>query len=504
MIFNDNKLKINEKILSLDRNSVLWVEKNKDNNNSFIGFLSITKNEMADSLLRKIFHYGKYSYLSFVGKDSVNNLKGIWKVKNSPLVYLFYKNGNYKFKRFLRKPLAAPESTFNEQDFKKHIKFLASEKLKGRGLGTKELDIASEYIRDRFREYGLRPAGDKGYFQEFNRKFNKKGVLKIRNIIGYVEGNNKEYEDQSIVVCAHYDHLGLGWPDVRKGNEGKIHFGADDNASGISVMLELAKYFSKSFNPERRIIFVAFSAEEAGLLGSKYFVENFKKFNVKKIIGIINLDTVGRLKNKNPMILGSTSAKEWKFIFMGIGFTTGIKTDIVLQDIDSSDQKSFINAGIPAIQIFSGPHLDYHRPTDTIDKIDFKGMIRIATIAKEAIIYLSSRKKPLTFTGNTDKVENSEQKKQIKSQGKSASLGIMPDFSFNGKGVKIGMVIKGGAADKYGLKKGDIIVRIANSMINNLKEYAMKLRTLKPEQKATVVIIRNNREKKYEIILQYR
>ncbi len=484
-----NGLQYKNKSFDFSKNSIFLVIKNKNNQKNAIGFLSIANKMIMDSLLSKVFHYGKYSYISF-DKTANNNLKGIWRVKNSPLIYDFT-NNNYNFKRYVRKPLAQTGSGFSVKRMINHVKFLASEELKGRELGSKELDIASRYIESKFKDYGLEPGGDKGYFQEWIQDVGRgRGKLKIRNVIGYVEGSNNEFKKESLVVCAHYDHLGLGWPDVREGNKGKIHPGADDNASGISVMLELTRYFSKNFNPERRIIFIAFSGEEAGLLGSRYFVNNYKKFDVKKIIAAINLDTVGRLFNKKPMILGSNSAKEWKFIFMGIGFTTGIKSDLVMQELDSSDQKSFINASIPAIQIFSGPHLDYHRPTDTVDKLDFNGMEKIAIIAKEAIIYLSSRKDGLTFTGikSSEKEMNKEKVKR-----KGIKLGIMPDFSYNGKGVRVGMVIKGGLADKNHLLKGDVITEINGEPVNNLKEYTIKMRTINGKE-LRIRFLRNNME----------
>jgi len=493
---NRNGLKYKNKSYDFSNNSVFFVIKNKDNQKNPIGFLSINNKVIMDSILNKVFHYGKYSYISF-DKSANNNLKGIWKVKNSPLIFNFT-NKNLNFKRYIRKPLAQTGSGFSIKRMIEHVKYLSSKELKGRELGSKELDIASKYIETKFKDYGLKPGGDNGYFQEWVQDVGRgKGKVRIRNVIGYIEGSNNEFKNESIVVCAHYDHLGLGWPDVREGNKGKIHPGADDNASGISVMLELSRYFSKNFNPERRIIFIAFSGEEAGLLGSKYFVKNYKKFNVKRIIAAINLDTVGRLFNKKPMILGSNSAKEWKFIFMGIGFTTGIKSDLVMQELDSSDQKSFINASIPAIQIFSGPHLDYHRPTDTIDKLDFKGMEKIALIAKEAIIYLSSRKNPLKFTGKT--ITKKEINKKIMKK-KGIKLGIMPDFSYNGKGVRIGMVIKNGLAYKNHLLKGDVIIEINGKSINNLKEYTITMRNIKGRE-LRIKYLRNNKENILKLLI---
>ncbi len=141
-------------------------------------------------------------------------------------------------------------------------------------------------------------------------------------------------------------------------------------------MLELAKTSGKSLKPARTIIFVAFTAEEAGLVGSRYFVNNYKSFPVEKIIANLNLDSVGRLFDSKLMVINSNTAREWKFIFMGTEYTTGIATDLITQNLDASDQLAFIEKGIPAVQFFVGPNKDYHRPTDTIDKIDPAGLVK--------------------------------------------------------------------------------------------------------------------------------
>ena len=283
-----------------------------------------------------------------------------------------------------------------------HVKFLAGEELQGRGLGSEGLEKAAEYIAIEFQKAGLKPGGDENsFFQIWREQGGKdKKMMSLKNVMGVLPGKNQEWSDQSLVVCAHYDHLGLGWPDVREGNEGKIHFGADDNASGIAVMLELAKLLGGNFTPERTIVFIAFSGEESGLLGSRYYLKNAKKYPVKKIIGAINLDTVGRLGKNKILILSSSSASEWKHIARGIGFVTGIDYELVSQDLDASDQVSFIEAGVPAIQIFSGPNRDYHRPSDRVEKIDAAGMVKVASFTREAIAYLVEREEPMTFTGS--------------------------------------------------------------------------------------------------------
>ena len=384
----------------------------------------------------------------------------------------------------------------------KYIKFLASDDLKGRGLGTSEIDSAADFIAEQFKNAGLLPGADNGtYFQEWKDVINKQGDKgSVRNVIGIIPGTNKSMAGESVIVCAHYDHLGLGWPDVRKGNEGKIHNGADDNASGVAVMLELANLLGKSLKPQRTIVFIAFTAEENGLVGSRYYVKNATKYPAKKIIGALNLDTVGRLFDKKLLVLNTSSAREWKFIFMGAGYVTGVDAEMVSQNLDASDQMAFIEAGIPAVQFFSGAHADYHRPTDTFEKIDAAGMVKVASFVREAILYLADRKEPLTFVN----IKKPVLKKNANRGVRRSSTGSVPDFSFSGSGVKLAAVNKQSPAEKAGLKKGDIIIKFGKNKITDLKDYSDALKGYKPGDKVKVIYLRNGKEYVAEIVLSER
>jgi len=215
-------------------------------------------------------------------------------------------------------------------------------------------------------------------------------------VVGILPGSRPEWAGQSIVVGAHYDHLGEGWPDVRRENRGKIHPGADDNASGVAILLEVARLLAKERPPERTVIFAAFSGEEAGRRGSKHFVAQMKNFPTEKMIGMVNLDTVGRLGQNKLFVFGTGSAEEWIHLFNGISFVTGVPIQPAQKDLGTSDQVSFADAGVPAVQLNSGPNLDYHRPSDTADKIDPAGLTKVASVLKEAIAYLTTRPGPLT------------------------------------------------------------------------------------------------------------
>ncbi len=488
--FGEDSVNYNSKTLPKTGNSFTFTVFDKDDVNKSLVFISPGNSEALDGLIRKLPHYGKYSYLAFEGDEPVNIAKGQWPVINSPLVKVFEEDAQNVNVNQERKALAYVKPVFSEKRMMGHIEYLASEELKGRGIGTPEIDEAAQYIADQFKEYGLKPMSD-SYYQTFTHTFPEKETMTLKNVIAIIQGTDEKLKNSPVVVSAHYDHLGLGWPDVRQGNEGKIHYGADDNASGISIMLELAKNLSKT-NPSRTIIFAAFTAEEAGLIGSRYFVSTLKQHFDGEVIADVNLDTDGRLFDKKLLVLNSNSAKEWKFIFMGTDYTTGIKSELIQQDLDASDQFAFIEKGIPAVQLFTGATPDYHRPSDTYEKIDGPGLVKVATITKEVVVYLADRDTPMEYTGKAH-TQNKTQSEKPKVNRK-VSTGTIPDFSFTGEGVKVGSVIEGSAGEKAGLKKGDIIVALNKDTINNLKEYSETLKKYQPDDVVKLTVLRDGKE----------
>ncbi|MBK8944712.1 MAG: M20/M25/M40 family metallo-hydrolase [Ignavibacteriae bacterium] len=501
-----DSIKFESKSHSKNNNSFISSIKNPENINNAIVYLSIG-NEKADSgLVRKLPHYGKYSYLTFEGNEPTNIDKGQWQVLNSPLLKVFnQKVKSPEFKTKLRKALAELAPVFSSKRMMEHISFLASDEMKGRELGSKELDNAGNYISEKFKEFGLFPGSDDGsYFQTFEKAFHGKGNLQIKNVIGIIPGTNQNLKE-AVVISAHYDHLGLGWPDVRKGNEGQIHNGADDNASGVSVLLELAEVLGKSLKPARTIIFIAFSGEEAGLVGSKYFVENYKKFTSDKIFANLNFDTVGRLHGKKIMILNSNTAREWKFIFMGTEYTTGIGSELITQELDASDQVAFIEKGIPAVQFFSGPNEDYHKPSDKIEKIDADGLVKVITVARETLVYLADREDAMNFIGEKSNVKSElAEENKTKKEGRKVSTGTMPDFAYSGEGVKVAAISENSPGAKAGLLIGDIIKKVNGKDCKNLKEYSDMLKEHQPGDEVTLTIDRNGNIEEVKLILAER
>ena len=208
---------------------------------------------------------------------------------------------------------------------------------------------------------------------------------------------------------------------------------------------------------------------------------------------MLNLDTVGHLGNRKLLVLGAGSAKEWIHIFRGAGFVTGVDIQAVSEALDSSDQKSFQVAGIPAVQLFSGPHLDYHHPSDTVDKIDADGLLKAAAVAKEVIEYLAGREEPMTNTVEPGKDVDPTPKK-----GRNVSLGTSPDFTYTGDGCRLSGVVPDSPAEYCGLMEGDVIVSIGSDPIHTLRDLSDILKSLHPGDKVIITFLREGREMSVE------
>ncbi|MBM4060846.1 MAG: M20/M25/M40 family metallo-hydrolase, partial [Planctomycetes bacterium] len=373
-----------------------------------------------------------------------------------------------------REPLARPAPAFDGARMLADVQWLAADERQGRGVGTEGLTAARDWIAARLGELGLEPGGDDGTFlQAFREAAGPDGgPVLLHNVVGVLRGTNQALAGQSAVLGAHYDHLGRGWPDVREGMAGQIHNGADDNASGIAVLLEVARVLKAQLRPERSVVFVAFSGEEWGRKGSRFYVRAMRQYPATSVIGMLNLDTVGRLGAGQLQVLGCGTATEWPHVVRGIGFTTGVQAQAIAGDPGGSDQQSFVEFGVPAVQLFSGANEDYHRPSDDVAKIDAAGLVTVATFAREAVAYLSERREPLTATIAGQKVGEAPPA----AAGRRVSLGTMPDFAFPGPGVKVAQVTEGSAGALAGIVAGDVLLAIDGAEIADLRGYSALLR----------------------------
>jgi len=493
-----DSVRFENKATAKENHSFVLTVYNDQNLNYNLAFIALDTKEAIAGLVTKLPHYGKYSYLGFEGAEPVNVAKGEWPVLNSPLIRIFDSSAEKVNMVQKREPLVTLAPIFSENRMMEHVKYLSSSKLRGRGLGTPELDSAAGYIAGKFKEYGLEPMGG-SYFQSFTQSFPGRGELQMKNVVAIIRGTDAKFKDSPVVLSAHYDHLGLGWPDVHKGDEGKVHAGADDNASGVSILLEIAKSMSGTVSPKRTIIFVAFTGEEAGLIGSRYFVGQTKKYFPGEVLANVNLDTDGSLFDKKLLVLNGNSAKEWKFVFMGTDYTTGVKSDVIQQELDASDQVAFIEKGIPAVQLFTGATENYHKPSDTIDKIDGKGLVKVAAVAKEVMEYLADRDAPFEFTGKMASAGPPAGEKPV--TGRKASTGSIPDFAYTGEGVKIGSVIEGSSGEKAGLHAGDIITSVNGEPVKKLADYSDALKKFQPGDTIKLGILREGKAQLISMIL---
>ena len=254
-------------------------------------------------------------------------------------------------------------------------------------------------------------------------------------------------------------------------------------------MLELARVLEGKPRP-RTLVFVAFTAEETGRLGSRHYVRHAGDYPVDRVIAMLNLDTVGRLGDRALVLFGTGTADEWVHIFRGAGYVTGVPIRTVADDFGSSDQTSFIEAGVPAVQFFGGAHEDIHRPGDTPDRIDHDGLVSVAKVLYEATEYLSARPDPLgsALSGS----------KQAAPAGtrttRRVSLGTVPDFTWSGHGVRLDAVRPDTPAERAGLKKGDIILRVNGTPVGDMRQYAGALKQLSPGDEIRVDFSRDGTE----------
>lgn len=380
----------------------------------------------------------------------------------------------------------------SEAQLKKDITFLADDKLKGRGTSTPEEKIAAEYIAAAFKNAGLQPKGNNGYLYNFTFKHNPNphdtntaNVVERAgmDVIGFLDNGAKH----TIVIGAHYDHLGLGHDhnSLDANPDGKIHNGADDNASGTAGVMELARYFTKNRKKESyNFLFMCFSGEELGLLGSKKWCDN-PTIPLESINYMINMDMIGRLNDstKKLMIYGVGTSPSWVPLLDQNNTVFSIKKDS--SGIGPSDQTSFYLKDIPVLHFFTGQHSDYHKPSDDAEKINLKG-------EKDVLDFIV---KLIDATDLLPKLIFS--KTAAPATGKTSfkvTLGVMPDYAYEGKGMHIDGVTDGKPASKAGILKGDVIIKLGDEAVGNVQDYMKVLSKYKKGDKTKVTVKRDEKE----------
>jgi len=318
------------------------------------------------------------------------------------------------------------------------------------------------------------------------------------NVVGILEGNDPVLKKEAIVIGAHYDHIGLGeLGSLAEGRGREIHNGADDNASGVAGLMELARVLaSQHASLKRSIVFAAFSAEEEGLLGSKHYV-SAPSFPLENTVAMINMDMIGRMKDDRVIVGGSGTSPLWKEMLLGL---KPANLDLKFQDdgYGPSDHASFYAKDIPVLFFFTGVHQDYHRPSDDTDKINLPGASNVLELVLETAHALSRRDARPTFS-------KAKESKESRGRGEfRVYLGTIPDYGEEVEGVKLSGVREGSPAAKAGMKGGDIIVECAGKQVKNVYDYTYILGERKPGEVVEIVVLRGNERVKLQATLEQR
>ena len=373
---------------------------------------------------------------------------------------------------------------------KEDVTFLADDALKGRETGTEGERMAADYIAKRFKELELTPKGTDGFFQDFSFKpsndphretefvTSTDSSITGRNVIAFLDNEAQN----TIVIGAHYDHLGYGGQGSLHRGEEAIHNGADDNASGVSIVLDLASKL-KNANTNNNYLFMAFSGEELGLLGSNYFVKN-PTIDADKMNYMINLDMVGRLKADSTLAVHGvgTSPILKQVVKSSNDYFKLIESE---SGVGPSDHTSFYLNDVPVLFFFTGQHEDYHKPGDDSEKLNYKGMELISDYIFNIITDLDDNGK-LAFRKTKDQSQDTPRFK--------VGLGVIPDYLYDGKGMRIDGVSEDKPAIKAGLQKGDIVLKIGDSTIVDIYGYMRALSIFDTGDKTKVVVERDGKE----------
>ena len=309
---------------------------------------------------------------------------------------------------------------------------------------------------------------------------------RAENVIGILPGSDPELKNERVVIGAHYDHLGFGYfGALDRQSEGTIHPGADDNASGTAVLLELARRLAKlPVKPARTIVFVAFSGEELGLYGSRHYIEHTN--SISAIKAMINLDMVGRLRENRVTVFGARSGENLSELVNRAA--RGIGLEITeSNDVGRSDHMSFYSKKIPVVHFFTGTHSDYHRATDTWEKLNFDGMAKISDLVLVTAIEVANRREPLRFVSLPSRPPDSV---AGTGRGVRVYLGTIPDYGAVAAGVRLAGVSSGSPAAQAGLREGDVIVRLDDREIQNIEDLTDALQAHKSGDQVNVVVLR--------------
>lgn len=383
------------------------------------------------------------------------------------------------------------KSTYSVDKVKLDVEILSADDMEGRETGTPGEKKAAAYISKRMEEIGLTPKGTyDGYYQSFRRRIKSnphadepspddKTIIGL-NVVGGIDNG----ADYTAVIGAHYDHLGYGAEGSLYVGDPAIHNGADDNASGVAGMLRIAEELMSDTDKSLNYIFIAFSGEEKGLWGSNYFTKN-PTISITKINYMINMDMIGRLNDEKQLAIYGTGTTPLWTKALAIEEGNQFRKKEEASGVGPSDHTSFYLENLPVLQFFTGQHEDYHRPTDDAHLINYEGIIEITDYILGVIDYTENRGK-LQFTKTKDESQETPDFK--------VTLGVIPDYLFDGKGMRIDGVKDGRPAFNANLKKGDIVIKMGDLEIVDMMSYMKALGKYEKGQTIDITIIRKGKE----------
>ena len=393
---------------------------------------------------------------------------------------------------------------------KQTVEYLASQELGGRFPATVGDTLASEFIVSQLRSLKLKPIvkGKKkiAYFQDFTYGKTKELERTTHNIIAVLPGKDKQLKHEYIVVGSHYDHLGLGGQNSgsRRPDTLGVHPGADDNASGDAVVLELAKYFKKE-RTKRSVIFAFFGAEEQGLIGSKNFLEWMKKDDAQRInlpadkkgiVAMVNLDMVGRMRDNAMSVSGTGTSSEFKAMAEAAAEQTKLNISCTPDGYGPSDHASFVAQEIPVLFLTTGGHMEYHTPDDVPSALNYDGMQQTLDFSKSLITQIAN----MPTTPDYISVPSTNKMKHGKFK---VTLGLMPDVMGASRipGLRADIVVAGKSAHNAGIRSGDIIQEIDGKPVTNMDDYMQRLSELEPDTTVPVKVLRNEETITFQVHL---
>ena len=367
------------------------------------------------------------------------------------------------------------------------IAYLASDKLEGREIGSKGEERAAKYLVKRFKKLGLEPKGTDGYTQEFSVKPRYNPHAKVqkdtsvaivgRNVVGYLDNG----APATVVIGAHFDHLGYGAEGSLYEGDPAIHNGADDNASGVAMMLQLAAWIQGKYT-HNNYLFIAFSGEEKGLWGSNWYSKN-ATIELSTVNYMINMDMVGRLDEEKALaVYGTGTSPVWMPMLEDLAKEKGLKLIAKESGVGPSDHTSFYLKDLPVLHFFTGQHGDYHKPGDDFDKINYAGMTEVQGYIEEVIARTDDKGK-IEFTKTKD--EDSR-----KAPKYSVTLGVIPDYMYDGQGMRIDGVRDDRPAQKAGIVANDVVIQIGDHKIVDMMGYMEVLGKFKKGDAAMVKVKR--------------